>query len=461
MKNYRIPALALALLSVTVFGFGNLTFIPEEYAARRARLMDLIPDGIAVVLGTTSQTGYHPFFQNNDFLYLSGVAVPNAVLIIDGRRRESTIFYSLTEREARNEGISLDLVSDPVKTTGIEQARPLEQFSPALAALLAGDAVLYTSFLPEELHRECTNAKLRILQKTMILNEWDGRMTREMQFIRLLKERFPQLVVKDLSPLVHGLRIIKSDAEIDLLRRIGRIGVKAHNEVIRSTRPGMHEYELSALYKYFCEKEGAQDLAYYMIICSGENHPYVHYYKHDRVLKDGDFLVIDVGPDMHNYDVDITVSYPVNGRFTARQKEIYRAANAMHNACMSLYRPGVTVEEVRKRAAEILTRQGFDLSSDVFQKRTMQGGFGHYVGMAVHDVGGGPQVLKPGMVFANEPYATFPGEDLGVRVEDTILITETGCENLTAGIPREIDEIEAFMKKQGVVQILKEAGAYR
>ena len=117
---------------------------------------------------------------------------------------------------------------------------------------------------------------------------------------------------------------------------------------------------------------------------------------------------------------------------------------------MSVYRPGLTIQEARSKVREILEEQGFDLSKDIFQKGTMRGGFGHYVGMAVHDVGGSPRVLKPGMVFANEPYATFPAEDLGVRVEDTILITEDGCENLTAGIPRTVEEIEALMSDKKV-----------
>jgi Xaa-Pro aminopeptidase len=222
----------------------------------------------------------------------------------------------------------------------------------------------------------------------------------------------------------------------------------------------MHEYELAALYEYLCKKEGAQDLAYYMVICSGENHPYLHYYKHDRVLQDGDFLVIDIGPDLGYYDIDITISYPVNGKFSPRQREIYEAAKAVHEACMSVYRPGLTGAELRAEVDAILVEQGFDLTQDIFKKSTMRGSFGHYVGMAVHDVGGGPNVLQPGMVFANEPFAVFPEENLGVRVEDTILITEDGCENLTAGIPREIEEIEALMKKAGIVQMLKKAGLY-
>jgi Xaa-Pro aminopeptidase len=127
---------------------------------------------------------------------------------------------------------------------------------------------------------------------------------------------------------------------------------------------------------------------------------------------------------------------------------------------MTVYRPGLTGEEVREEVDAILTQQGFDLTSDIFQKRTMRGGFGHYVGMAVHDVGGSPTVLKPGMVFANEPLAVFPDEELGIRIENTILITEDGCENLTKGIPREIEEIEALMKKPGIIQVLQEKGFY-
>jgi Xaa-Pro aminopeptidase len=398
------------------------------------------------------------YYQNNDFIYFTGVEIPNAILVIDGRKKESTLFFTISERSARNEGISLELVRKPKDVTGIENALPLESLEPYLTQLTEETKIFYTSFKPEELMRECSNEKLRTLQRNMTRNIWDGRLTRELQFVKKLREKFPNVEILDCSSMIWDLRIIKSPAEIKLLRRAGKIGVKAHIEVIKATRVGMHEYELAALYEYLCMKEGAQDLAYYMIICSGENHPYLHYYKHDRVLQDGDFLVIDVGPDVGYYDVDITVSYPANGKFTPRQREIYEAANAVHNACLSVYRPGLTRKEAREEVRELLIKQGYDLTKDTFKK--MQGGFGHYVGMAVHDAGGGPSVLKPGMVFANEPLAVFPNENLGVRIENTILITEDGCENLTAGIPRKVEEIEALMKKSGIIQVLKKSKLY-
>ena len=377
-------------------------------------------------------------------MYLSGAEIPNAFLVIDGVKKESVLFFTTSESGARNEGISLDFVRKPKEVTGIEKVMRVNQLASYLTEASSRVKVFYTSFSSEELMRECSREKFGTLQRNMTNSEWDGRLTRELQFVEKLKEKYAKVEVKDCANIIWDMRAIKSPAEIELMREAGRIGVQAHLAVMKATKPGVKEYELNALYEYVCKKMGAHDLAYYMIICSGENHPYVHYYKHDRTLVDGDFLVIDVGPDLKYYDVDITVSYPANGKFTPRQKEIYEASNAIHEACMKVYRPGITTEQVREEANAILEKQGFDLSSDLFKR--MRPGTGHSVGMAVHDVGRRGAVLKPGMVFANEPYTTFPDENLGVRVEDTIVITETGCENLTAGLPRTVAEIEAFMK---------------
>jgi len=433
-----------------------LQFEKSEYAARRASLMEKISDGAAIILGAQVPPGYNEYHQNNDFMYLSGVEVPDAVLIVDGVAKQSTLLFTISERNARSEGISLELVRNPKEVTGVENISPLENLSSAISRLVSQGKVLYTSFKPEELERECSSEKFGTLQKNLTLNLWDGRLTRELQFVRQLKDRFPQTEVRDCSGMIWEMRTIKSPAEIAVMRKAGRIAVNAYIELMKATKPGLYEYELAALYEYLCKREGAQDLAYYMIMCSGENHPYLHYYKHDRKLQDGDILVVDVGPDLDYYDIDITVTYPVNGKFTPRQKEVYEASRAVHEANMKVYRPGLTAEQCRKEVEEILKKQGFDVSKDYFKKMT--GGFGHYVGLAVHDVGGGPSVLKPGMVIANEPLIVYDAENLGVRVEDTILITETGCENLTAGIPREVKDIEALMKQPGIPQILKKAG---
>jgi len=419
-------------------------FDNAEYAARRSRLMALIPDGVAVIRGAQPSASYFRYAQNNDFMYLTGAEIPNAVLIVDGAQKTSTLLFTSTVEAARAEGISAELVKNPAGYTGIERVVPIEMLDTLLLGIATRSKVVYTCFRPEELFREASNEKLRTLQQNTTLNPWDGRLTRELQFVKLFRERFPQVELRDCSPIIWELRTIKSPAEIEVLRRAGRIGVKAHTELLKAARPGKLEYELSAVVNFVFEKEGAQESAYGVIISSGENHPYVHYARHDRQLKDGDFLVVDAGPDLDYYDIDITTSFPANGRFTLRQREVYEASLAVHVANLKVYRPGLTLEQCRKEVEDILTKQGFDLTKDYFTR--MRGGFGHFVGMATHDVGGSPQVLKAGMVFANEPYMTWPGEDLGVRVEDTVLITETGCENLTAGIPRTVKEIEDAMR---------------
>jgi amino acid transporter/Xaa-Pro aminopeptidase len=438
-----LAAFVIMAASAQAFEPG-LLFDKTEYAGRRARLMEKIPDGVAVVMGAQPVLNYYPFVQNNDFLYLCGVRVPNAVLVVDGVRRESTLFFTISDRAARDEGIPLALVKNTREVAGVERVMPYEAFNNALSMYIAQGRVIYTPFQPEELAREASLEKLRTWRNNITLNVWDGRPTREEQFVNRLRQTFPSAQVRDCSGLIWEMRTLKSPAEVEVLRRAGRIGVKAHVEMMKAARPGMYEYELAALFEYICKKEGAEELAYGVIISSGENHPNVHYYLHDRKLADGDFLVVDAGPELNGYDIDITVSYPANGRFTARQREVYEACNAVHEACLQVYRPGLTADQVRAEVDAILKRRGFDLEKDYFKR--MRGSFGHYVGLATHDVGGGPSVLRPGMVFANEPMVIYADENLGVRVEDTVLITETGCENLTRGLPRTAAEIEALMK---------------
>lgn len=460
MKKMNVLGFCLIILCVLVssaFGEG-LLFEKSEYAARRAKLMQKIPDGVAVIWGS-QHVNFTRYVQNNDFYYFTGVDVPNSVLIIDGIRKESQLFFTISEREARGEGISMDLVKNPQDYTGIENYSPYEQFTNILNRLSSRFKVIYTSFLPEELARECSSEKMDLLRKDMINNEWDGRLTRELQFVKLLKERYPQAEIRDCSSMIWDLRIIKTPAEIAHLRKVGKIAVKAHIEMIKTTRAGMYEYEVASVFDFMCKRQGARDLAYNIIISSADNHPYLHYYKHDRYLQDGDFLVVDAGPDLDNYDVDITVSYPANGRFTPRQREIYEACNEIEKACFKFYAPGLTRQEIGSKAKQYLIDKGIDLSTDVYQSMMRgleSGGVSHYVGMAVHDVGGGPRgPLEPGMVIALDILAVYADENMGVRIEDTVLVTEDGCENLTPGLPREINEIEALMKKPGMLQVHK------
>ncbi len=414
---------------------GVLPFETSEYAARRARLMARIPDGIAVLWGSAAGP------QTNELIYFCGVKIPRTILIVDGVRKESLLFYTTTDNFLRGENMSVDLARDPRTATGVERYYPAAQFSAVLGRLAAQARVIYTPFRAEDAARDASS-----------LNEWDGRLSRELQFVKLLRERFPRVEVRDLNEIVWEIRRIKTPAEVEVLRKAGRIGVQAMIEVMKSARPGQYEYEISSLFEYVCKRAGCRNLAFDVIISSAENHSYLHYAQHNRKLADGDFLVVDAGPKFEDYDVDITISFPINGKFSPRQREIYAACLEVSQACLSLYKTGVSGYEVGEKVRGLLQKKGYDLSKDAFAQLRFfkEGGLTHYVGLATHDAGGRDldygAPLRPGQVFASDVFAVFGAENLGVRVENTVLVTETGCENLTPGLPREVAEIEALMK---------------
>ena len=450
----------LLTISARALSAAPLLFDRQEYAARRSRLMDKIPDGIAVILGATSPTGDREFRQGHDFAYFTGVEIPNAYLIIDGIRRESLLFFTIGEKEAEGEGLPLDLVRNPKKITGIEKVLPAEQFGTTLTGLSQKTRVFYTMFKPEELGAENTNEKFNALQKTMTMNLWDGRLTRELQFVRQLRDKFPPVDVRDCSALVWDLRKIKTPAEIEILRRAARIGVKAHNALIQSTRPGVSEKALEAVFEFVCRLEGAVDMAYMPILMSGKNHAFGHYHKYDRTLKDGDFIILDAGPDYADYHVDISTTFPASGTFTPRQKELYEAALAVRDVCQANYRPGVTFKQVGAAVETMLKEKGLDRFAQDFRGIVRYGGYNHMIGLATHDVTGtfaGPdEVLAPGFVFACDIQLFRLEEEIGIRIEDTIAVTEMGYENLSLAVPRTVADIEALKKNDGLLQIVGE-----
>jgi Xaa-Pro aminopeptidase len=412
-----------------------LVFDKSEYAARRARFMAQIPDGIAVLWGSLGGA------QNNEFKYFCGVEVPGAVLIMDGLRGESLLFYTTTENYLRGEGLNPDLALKPQAATGVERYYPADQFTRRFGRLVQGTNIIYTPFKTEGREREVSTT-----------SEWDGRLTRQLRFVKLLRERFPEVQVKDCSEIIWEQRRIKTPAEIEMIRQAGRIGAQAMVEVMKAGRPGLHEYELSSLFEYTCKRQGCRELAFDVIISSAENHPYLHYSRHNRLLSDGDFLVVDAGPKFKDYCMDISISFPINGKFSPRQREIYSACLEISKGCLALYKPGITGYDIGRQVREMLRQKGYDLTKDAFTRMRFfkEGGITHYVGLATHDAGGRDlspsRTLEAGMVFACDVFATFPGEDLGVRIENTVLVTDTGCEILNPGIPREIDDIEALMK---------------
>ena len=211
MKKY---ALALVIILSVSFAdiFSQLTFEKEEYAARRNNMMELIPDGIAIIRGAHVPLGNGHFSQFNNIMYFAGVEMPGVILIIDGENRESTLFFTIDERSADGENISLELVRNPVQVTGIEQYLPYENFTSYLEGRVKKGTVIYTPFSSEEYVGECSGEKFRKYTRNITENEWDGRLTAELQFAENLKKIFPQAKIENCSPMVWQLRKIKSKA---------------------------------------------------------------------------------------------------------------------------------------------------------------------------------------------------------------------------------------------------------
>jgi Xaa-Pro aminopeptidase len=426
-----------------------------EYASRRARLMEEIPDGAAIIPGATSPIASYQFFQSNDFLYFTGVEAPNAWLVVDGVNRTSTLFLTLDEHDARGEGIPPELALDPAAYTGIEQALPVEEMDAFLTDLGREVGVFYLSQRPEELHRMNTNEVHRAFQRTITEGPLDGRLTRELQLVERLKLRYPDIEVRDCFRTIQVMRKVKSPAEVAIVREAARIGVEAHLEFMRSTEVGIPERALAALFEFVSRREGAQELAYETIIMAGDHHPWGHYHRHDHTLEDGDLIILDAGPDYAYYNADISTTFPANGRFTPEQRELYELGLGIRQVCLDNYRAGTTFQQVGEKVREWLVANGYDDSERRFRGLIRWGCYNHPIGMATHDVmasmTGPDEPLEPGFVFAcdiNMPMA----ETLGIRIEDTVVITEGGYENLSTGLPRTVEEIEELMREPGLLQ---------
>ena len=417
----------------------------EELVARRKRVYEAIGDrAIAVLQGARGQPGF-VFRQSNEFYYLTGVESAHAYLLLDGRTRTSTLY--LPHRDAareRGEGMVLSAEDSAllVRLTGVERVRGAEALSQDLvgADLIRPPALaLYTPLAPAENGGDSRD-EILFGQARAAADPWDGQPAREALFARRLQERFPQFVVRDLSPALDSMRLIKSPAEIALIRRATQLAGLGIMEAMRSTKPGVHEYELDAAAKYVHYLNGARGDAYPSIIAGGTNAFMGHYFHKRDALKAGNLVLMDYAPDYRYYASDVTRIWPVSGTYNAEQAALYDFIVAYRDALFAHVRPGVTSNEVLDRAAADMRRylEGKRFARPAHLEAVQngvkfRGHFQHPVGMAVHDVGqvrGVP--LRPGMVFTIDPMIWLPEERLYIRIEDVALVTADGVENLSA-----------------------------
>jgi Xaa-Pro aminopeptidase len=468
--------LAAAAVAVALVAFpsaqpvftGAEVFPPEEFAARRARVLEKIGDAVAILQGTTERPGEQALRQNNQFFYLTGVVEPRAIVTIDGRTKKTTLYLlpRNERRESRMLGPGLSPGPAAAAATGIDEVLPRDEFAKAVAAFARDGRTIFTPFRPEVLG-EASSSDPAALWRATKADPWDGRVSREEQFVQRLMAEAPQSTISDLDSIVDALRTHKSAREIAVIREATRLTGLAIMEAMRDARPGMTEYELQAPAEFVFKKGGAYGPSYFALIATGANTYYSHYHKNTATLKDGDLVQFDYAPDYKYYQSDVTRVFPANGRFTPRQREFYGIYLALYRAVMTSIRVHATAREIlaaavpkmdaimasftftdaKIKAAATAFVEGY--RSRMATARTL----GHWVGMEVHDVGAGlpnPPTYEPGMIFTIEPAMQIEDERLGLRLEDMILITETGYENLSAFVPVEIDAIETLMKEPGL-----------
>lgn len=454
-------------------------FPPEEFAGRRAKVYDAVGEGgLALVQGAPSPAGYVRFRQTNEFYYLCGVEAPHAYLLLDGSQRTAALYLPhRNEARERSEGklLSAEDVELVKRLSGVEAVYGTELLAEHLARHARGgqSRALWTPFSPAEGMAMSRDLAARAVADASS-DPWDGTGSREGRLIEALRARFPQFEVRDLTPALDQARLIKSPREIELIRKATRLSGLALMESMRSTVPGITEYELDAVAKYVYYRNGAQGDAYYSLIASGPNAIFPHYNSGKRVMRDGELLLMDYAPDYGYYMSDVTRQWPVNGKFNGWQRELYGFYLECYKAILSHIRPGASAASIMKEAAADMRRA---LARTKFSKPVYEAGarefvqryeersaapcpsLGHWVGMATHDVGRDCGPLRPGMVFTIEPALRVPEEKLYIRLEDVIVIGESKAEILTTFVPMEIRDVELLMREDGMLQRYARDGA--
>lgn len=433
-----ILVLVCGLLFPVLLQAQRTGYSSEEFERRRSTLMETVRDGMVVLFGDADpQPGAH-FRQDNDFFYLTGVEDLNAILLMAPRTGEAFLFLPRqTPREEMIDGPNLLNDTEAASQAGFAAVHPVSYFDEFLARRARQYGLNFHVRLSPRDTIDNARWETRIFAGRKNRTHYNDQVSLDEYRIKKLKDRYPMCDFLDVTPHIDRMRLIKTQEEIDILRRNGRISAQAVKAAIAGTRPGVYEYEIEAEAVYVILKNGARGPAYPPIVGSGPNSCIWHYDRNDRRAEEGDLVLMDFGADLDHLCMDISRTWPASGRFSPEQRAAYEVVLEVQKACIAAYRPGVTVEQVRAHVAGIMKEKGLD-------PRGLRGGFGHHVGLATHDVShSGP--LQEGMVFAIEPGLYYPEKGFGIRIEDTVLITSDGCEVLTREVPKEIEDIERLM----------------
>lgn len=420
-------------------------------------------NSIAIIPAAHEQTRSYDtefkFRQDSDFWYLTGFPEPDAIAVIDPQNKKSPYTLYVRPRDlemetwfGRRQG-----VEGAVKNFGADRSFSIDKFADDLPKLLDGHDKLYYRFAVD-----------KSLDQQML-----GYLSG--QRVRRLKTAYPPHTIIDPTIILGEMRLHKDEQEADYMQTAATIAADAHILAMKKVKPGMNELQVEAMMEAYMRDKGATGVAYNSIIGGGDNATILHYVENNMPLKDGDLLLIDAGAEYKGYASDITRTFPVNGKFTKAQREVYDVVLDVQLKCVEYTKPGNTVKARQEYSIELLTEGMVKLgllkgkTKDLIKKKEYMKyymhGVGHYLGLDVHDAGRyftdqgakNSKPFAPGMVLTVEPGLYIPPDDksapakyrgIGIRIEDDVLVTKDGNKNLTEKVTKDPDEIEALMAKR-------------
>ena len=433
----------------------------DEFARRRRRLLQMMGDGAIAILPAPpvclrNRHNEYPYRPDSDLFYLTGFPEPEAVLVLIPGRSHGEYILFCRERDPRMEQWSGARAGQEgaVQQYGADDSFPISDIDDILPGLLENRSRVYYTMGRER--------------------DFDQRL---IGWIDRLRGRARSGVhapdnITALEHLLHEMRLIKSAAEIKAMRRAASITVQAHRRAMRLCRPGLHEYQIEAELLHQFVSEGCRSPAYSSIVAAGGNGCILHYTANSARMRSGELLLVDAGAEYQSYAADVTTTFPVSGRFRPAQRALYNVVLAAQREAIATIAPGRHWNEPHEAAVRAITEGLVELGllrgrvATLIRKESYKRFFmhrtGHWLGMDVHDVGEYQvgenwRMLEPGMVMTVEPGVYIPagsrGVDrkwwnIGIRIEDDVLVTRDGCEILSAGLPRTVEEIEAFMSHE-------------
>lgn len=373
----------------------------------------------------------YTFTPNRNFYYLTGIDRENMVLMITNinGKFEETLFIEK---------------SDPVLAKWVG-----ERMTDTEAKEISGvQDIKYLEDFEATLNRLALTYDVKKLYLDLERRGFTTLPTRAQVFAKTINEKYPSLEVKNIYNVLFNLRVVKTEEEVELMKKAIEITHNGIKNIMTNAKPGMMENELEAYFDFTLKCAGVKDLAFHTIAAAGKNGTVLHYNSNDCEAKDGDLILFDLGAQWKYYNADISRTFPLNGKFTERQKEIYNIVLEALIKTTEAVKPGVPFTRLNEITREILAtglkRIGL-IKEDAELSKYYFHGVSHYLGLDTHDVGSREINLEPGMVLTVEPGLYIPEENIGIRIEDDVLVTENGHENLSKDIIRTIEEIEAFM----------------